>query len=146
MKIRLETIVNIPFAKVAGNFDRRLFEYLLPPKAVARLVRYDGSRPGNLVHIRFGLPYGADWISEIAGRNENDTLLEFVDVGKVLPFGLKKWRHQHLVMKIDDKTTRIVDDMQFSTCCKLFDWLVYPVLFLAFYPRKKQYKLYYHQK
>lgn len=146
MKIHLETTVNRPFQQVAGDFDQQLFQFLLPPKAVASLVRYDGSKPGDIVHLRFRLPFPSDWISEIISLNESPLQMEFVDVGKKLPFGLKRWRHQHLVTKIDEENTRITDDMSFSTCCKLLDWLAYPILFLAFYPRKKQYKLYFENK
>jgi len=146
MKIHLETIINRPFQQVATDFDRQLFEFLLPPKAVAKLVRYDGSNPGDIVHIRFRLPYGADWISEIISRSEDHTKMEFVDIGTKLPLMLTKWHHRHMVDKVDDSNTRITDEMIFSTCCKLLDYLAYPVLFLAFYPRKKKYKLYFEGK
>lgn len=145
MKIELRSRVNCRFEEVSQNFGQELFEFLLPPKLVARLVRYDGSRPGSVVHIRFRLPYPSDWISIIKSENKSAEKYFFVDEGEKLPFGLKSWKHLHLVVKIDGNTTEIIDDMTFSTGFKLLDILFYPVLFLAFYPRKKQYKQFFER-
>jgi ligand-binding SRPBCC domain-containing protein len=146
MKIILKTKVNQEFNRVADNFDRNLFEFLLPPRVIARLVRYDESAPGSVVHIRFKFPWSSDWISKIISERRNAGMYEFVDVGEKLPFGLKSWKHRHIVKKADKKNTLIVDEMQFSTGLKLIDFLAYPVLFLAFSPRKKQYKRYFERK
>lgn len=145
MRIRLVSEVNKPFERVAGNFNRRLFEFLLPPSFVARLFRYDGSDPGNIVHIRFLLPWCSDWISKIISSKHSNVAFEFVDIGEKLPFGLKTWKHHHIVKKLAENQTQIIDDMNFSTCCKIFDLMIYPVLFLAFYPRKQQYKEYFEK-
>jgi len=145
MRITFVSEVNKPFDWVAGHFDRELFVFLLPPPFVARLVRYDGSDPGNIVHIRFLLPWRSDWISKIISSKRSNVAFEFVDIGEKLPFGLKTWKHHHIVKKLTENQTQIIDDMHFSTCCKLFDLVVYPMLFLAFYPRKKQYKKYFEK-
>jgi ligand-binding SRPBCC domain-containing protein len=145
MKIVLRSRVNCRFEEVSENFGRQLFEFLLPPKLIARLIRYDGSRPGSIVHIRFHLPYPSDWISIIKSEENNNNKYIFVDEGEKLPFGLKQWKHIHSVLKIDDNTTEIIDDMTFSTGLKLLDMLAYPVLFFAFYPRKKQYKQFFER-
>jgi ligand-binding SRPBCC domain-containing protein len=146
MKIILKTIVNQEFNRVADHFDRDLFEFLLPPRFVARLVRYDGSVPGSVVHIRFNFPWPSDWVSKIITEKRDAGIYEFVDIGEQLPFGLKSWKHYHIVKKIDENNTLIVDEMLFSTGLKLFDFVVFPLLFTAFYPRKKQYKKYFEHK
>jgi ligand-binding SRPBCC domain-containing protein len=145
MEIILKTNINQEFKRVAGHIDRNLFEYLLPPRFIARLVRYDGSAPGSVVHIRFTFPWPSDWISKIISERRDAGLYEFVDVGEKLPYGLKSWKHRHIVKKADKNNTLIVDEIQFSTGLRLIDFLAYPALFLAFSPRKKQYKRYFER-
>jgi ligand-binding SRPBCC domain-containing protein len=145
MKILQQTQVNCGFEGVVANFDKKLFEYLLPPDFVAQLIRYDGSSPGSVVHIRFNFPRSSDWISEIISEKRETGFYEFVDIGKKLPFGLKSWEHHHIVKKLTDSKTLIADEMRFSTHIKLLDFIFFPFLFLAFYPRKKQYKRYFEQ-
>lgn len=145
MRIVLRSYVNAPFEKVAGDFGEDLFTFLLPPKMVAGLVKYEGSEPGSKVHIRFKLPLPADWISVIKSEEKTHEKHLFVDEGEKLPFGLKRWKHVHSIIKKGDNTTEIVDDMNFSSGLKLFDLLIYPVLYLSFYPRKKLYKKYFER-
>ena len=139
-------------AKVRGNYktvyqmmDRELFDFLAPPGPM-KIVEYTGSHVGDVVHIRFGFPIYADWISDITEENESANELNFVDRGRTLPFPLKAWRHVHRIQRIDEETSRIVDDMHFSTGNKLFDGLVYPFLYLTFLPRKWQYPKYFKRK
>ena len=143
MRIALKSPVNTPFEKVAQDFGKDLFIFLLPPKFIARLVVYDGSKPGSKVHIRFKFPLPSDWVSIIKSEDRTADKYVFVDEGEKLPFGLKRWRHIHTIQKETDNTTVIIDDMHFSTGMKLFDIIIYPVLFLSFSPRKKLYKKYF---
>jgi ligand-binding SRPBCC domain-containing protein len=146
MKILLQSHVHCGFDQVVGHFDKQLFEFLLPPNYVAQLIRYDGSASGSIVHIRFKLPWSSDWISEIISEKREEGIYQFVDIGKKLPFGLNSWEHHHIVKKLTESKTLIVDEMHFSTHVKLLDFIFFPFLFLAFYPRKKQYKRYFEQK
>jgi ligand-binding SRPBCC domain-containing protein len=143
MKIRLHSIVNCSFETVSGDFGRELFEYLLPPGLIAKLIRYDGSKPGNIIHIQFNFPFPSHWVSIITDETKDNKKYVFVDEGKRLPFGLKKWKHIHSVIKRDDNTTEIIDDMNFETSSKILNFLAYPVLFLSFFSRKWQYKKYF---
>jgi len=145
MKIRLVTEINKSFDFVSAHFDRKLFSFLLPPKSVAKLIRYDGFSPGDQIHIQFKLPWSADWISQITSTRVNSEVFEFVDIGAKLPYGLRGWEHQHLVEKRGNDLTLIVDNMNFKTGCRVMDWLYYPILFMVFYPRKAQYKTYYDE-
>lgn len=145
MRIFLRSSVEYDFDKVTSGFGSELFEFLLPPKFMASLVTYEGSVPGSKVHIRFKIPYPSDWISVIKSEEKDDNKYVFMDEGEVLPFGLKKWKHIHSVIKIDNQTTEIIDDMNFSTGFKFLDLLYFPILFLAFYPRKKLYKKYFEK-
>jgi ligand-binding SRPBCC domain-containing protein len=145
MRIELRSYVNAPFEKVAGDFGEDLFTFLLPPKFVAGLVAYEGSKPGSKVHIRFKLPLPADWVSVIKSEEKTQQKYVFVDEGEKLPFGLKRWRHIHSIIRKEENTTEIIDDMNFTTGFKFFDLFVYPVLYLSFYPRKKLYKKYFEK-
>ncbi len=145
MRIVLNSPVNASFEKVSADFGENLFTFLLPPKFIAGLVAYEGSKPGSKVHIRFKFPLPADWISIVKSEERSDEKYVFVDEGEKLPFGLKRWKHIHSIVKTNEQSTVIVDDMNFSTGLKLFDYFVYPVLYLSFYPRKKLYKKYFEK-
>jgi len=143
MKILLRTIVDCPFEQVAGNFGRELFEFLLPPRFVATLVNYEGSKPGDKIHLAFKIPWKSDWVSVIKESENGSTYYYFFDEGKKLPFGLKIWRHHHRVMQRTENQTEITDFMYFSTRFWLLDLLAWPVLFASFFPRKRLYKQYF---
>ncbi|NCA84864.1 MAG: hypothetical protein EOM83_04730 [Clostridia bacterium] len=146
MRIVIRSEVAAPFHLVQKNFDMELFGALLPPSFVASLARYDGSAPGDEVHVLFRFPWRSLWISRITQQEQSSHLFCFIDEGIRLPFGLRKWKHQHSVIKIDDSETEIVDDIHFSTLNKLMDYLAWPMLFLAFYPRKWQYKSFFKKQ
>ena len=145
MRIVIRSVVNAPFKRVAGDFGAELFRFLLPPEFVATLVAYEDSVPGSKVHIQFKLPFPSEWISIIKSEEKTEGRYVFVDEGEKLPFPLKKWKHIHSVVKRDESTTEIIDDMNFTTGTIPLDFFVYPVLYLAFYPRKKLYKKYFEK-
>lgn len=145
MRIVLHAQVNARFERVAEDFGEDLFKFLLPPKIVASLVAYEGPAPGSKVHIRFRFPFPSDWISIIKSEKKTNDRYVFVDEGEKLPFGLTKWKHIHSIVKRDENTTEIIDDMNFTTGARVLDFLVYPVLYLSFYPRKKLYKKYFEK-
>ncbi len=134
MRIRLECKLGLPYNEVFDGFDRDLFLYLLPP--FSRLLRFDGSRTGDEVHLRLG-PFL--WISEIVDHGEDEKQSYFVDRGKKLPFLLKTWEHRHIVEKRGSGSV-IIDDMRYSSGFFLSDLLLYPFLYLAFFPRLFLYK------
>ena len=144
MNILLTTPVNGNYKEVFKKFDRELFEYLLPKNADVQLVEFGGSNTGDIVHLKFVSPVKGDWISEIVEHGEGDDIAWFVDQGTTLPFGLKFWRHQHIVKGLEDHRCEIIDDIEFRFANQLLNVLLYPALFLAFYPRKRQYRKYFN--
>ena len=138
MQIVLDTYVPVTFNVVRDNFNENLFTYLLPPGA--RLLRYDGSSPGDIVHLK--LPVAGEWKSEIVESGQGDKEFYFVDIGRVLPMGLKYWKHRHELKGVGSETI-IRDDMTYSTGNKLLDRILYPLMYMAFFPRKKQYRTYF---
>ncbi len=134
MNIKLESRVDTSFETVCNNFSKELFTYLLPPGA--QLLKYDGSRKGDHVHLK--LPLAGEWLSEIVENESSDDHVYFVDEGRILPAPLKNWRHIHHIYK-DGEGARIVDDMHFSSGSKFLDGLIRPFLYISFLPRKTQY-------
>lgn len=143
MQIYLSTIVSGNYKEVMKQFDRKLFEALTPDDRVMELIEFTGSKEGDWVHLRFKLPFRADWKSEITEDGMDEEKAWFVDEGRVLPFGLGYWKHKHIVEKMDDNSSRIIDDIEYKAQNSLLTLLIYPVLFAAFYPRKRAYRKYF---
>jgi hypothetical protein len=141
MKIVLRTQVDGAMKNVFQSFDKNLFDYLLPRGATIK--RFDGSSPGDIVHLQFTIPLKAEWISEITQEYIGNHTCYFIDCGVKLPFGLKYWRHVHYVHHDTKVTSIIEDDMEFRTSNVILDFLMYPFLYLAFLPRKRQYRKYF---
>ncbi len=140
MQIKLYSSVEQEWERVYNAFDRRLFEFLLPPGA--RLLRFDGSRAGDIVHLAF--PFGMEWKSKITFDHKESDHGMFIDEGVILPAGLSDWHHEHHVFKEGDGS-RIEDRITFSTGNRILDILYYPFLYLSFLPRVRQYKKYFQK-
>lgn len=108
------------------------------------ITQFTGSKTGDIVALSFTSPIRATWVSKIVEHGQDDAKAYFIDVGTKLPFPLKEWRHEHIVERIDEKTSLIVDDINYSTGYKLIDILLYPFMYLGFYPRKSGYKKYFN--
>ena len=142
MKIKLTSEVKGHYKDVFRSFDRKLFEFLLPRGA--KVLRFDGSARGDCVHLKFTFPMTAEWVSEIVEDGIRDDCCYFVDEGVHVPLGIKTWRHKHIVHN-KGKNAVIEDDIEFSTGDVIFDYLLYPILYLAFVPRVNMYKKYFDQ-
>lgn len=140
MRFVLKTRVNRPMQKTFAAFDRRLFEYLMPPGA--KLIRFDGSNEGDIVHLR--LPIAGEWMSRITASYQGKEMAYFVDEGAKLPLGIRDWRHRHIVRE-DGAGSIIEDDIEFSSGRRVLDWLMYPMLYLAFAPRRRRYQAYFNR-
>lgn len=141
--IVLRTAVKGPYSEVFDRMDRSLFEFLLPKGMSVSLKRFDGSSPGDLVHLRFGFPLFTSWVSRIESTEDLPTERVFVDRGIQLPFPLKHWKHHHRVQFRSENSSFIVDEMYFSTGFRWFDVLIEPFLRGIFAPRKKLYVAYF---
>lgn len=144
MKIYLKTEVSGNYLTVFQQFDRKLFEALAPPFPKPLLLRFDGSKQNDQVHIQLVLPFGIkqDWVSLITEDGQDETLAWFVDEGIKLPFFLSKWKHRHIIEKKTENSSYIIDDIEFSSP---FVFLLYPVLWLQFAWRKPVYRRYFLQ-
>lgn len=143
MNLKIKTKVAGNYQAVMARFDRALFEALAPRQGEMKIVEFTGSKKGDKVHIRFLKPLKAEWISVITEDATTETEAYFIDEGVQLPFPLSYWRHKHIVRKITEDTCCIIDDITFRGPNALVDLLLYPAIFLGFYPRKKIYRQYF---
>jgi ligand-binding SRPBCC domain-containing protein len=137
-RLVLRTAVDGDMEQVFAGFDRSLFEFLLPPGA--KLIRFDGSDTGDLVQLR--LPIAGEWISRITASYRDDQQAYFIDEGVKLPIGLRDWTHKHTVYRGAHGSV-IEDDIAFSSGNPVLDWLLYPVMYMAFAPRRNRYRAYF---
>lgn len=145
MRIRLITTVMAPFQSVHEGFNINLFKYLLPPLNLARIQRYEGQSPGDIIEIRFALPFITHWRVIIKESWQSHREYGFVDRGLRVPLGILYWKHTHRVVARDNKSSFIIDEIEYETSWLLQDYLLYLPLLATFYSRKFLYKRYYKQ-
>jgi len=145
MTIVLRTPVKGNYLNVIKAFDKKLFEALKPSVGELEIVKFTGSQKGDIVHIQFLKPIKAEWISEIVEDEITEDKAWFIDEGKLLPWPLASWRHQHIVEKIDENNSMVVDHMTFLGGNFFMTLLLYPAIFFGFYPRKRIYKKFFKE-
>jgi ligand-binding SRPBCC domain-containing protein len=125
---------------VFNAFDEQLFRKLSPPYPKLKLLRFDGSEPGDLVEVELQTGIKSfKWMSLITDRSITDSEAYFIDEGQILPAPLKLWRHKHLVTANDTGTT-IHDIITYSTGSRILDMLLYPLMVAQFSMRKPVYQ------
>lgn len=147
MKIKILTQVHASLDTVSKNFDANLFTALSPPLIKVNLLRFDGCKKDDKVHVElniFGLKQ--KWEALVVEDERSTSRWYFKDIGAKLPPPLKNWEHKHIVNKINDNKVEIIDDVNYSTNNVLVDILVYPFVYFQFYWRKHIYKSYFLNK
>ena len=145
MNLILKAPVKGYYKNVMEAFDRDLFEALKPSVGKMEIMEFTGSKKGDRVHMKFINPVKAQWISDIIEDKVTDSRAWFIDVGVKLPWPLATWKHRHIVEKIDDNNSMIIDDMTFTGTNFILTLLLYPAIFFSFYPRKKIYQNYFKE-
>lgn len=139
MRIKISTRVKQDFKKVFSNFDKDLFLALKPPLVPLKLLRFDGCNTGDEVHLDLGA--GQQWVSVITQAGQTDTSVYFVDEGKVLPFFLRFWRHEHTIsISPNNSGTIITDNIEYKSHNSLLEYMLYPILYAQFAWRKPVYQ------
>ncbi|MDX2283110.1 MAG: hypothetical protein NW241_03070 [Bacteroidia bacterium] len=141
LHLTIRTPVQGDYRSVLARFDRNLFERLAPPGLRVDIIRFDGSRPGDQVHIRLVFPLGfrQDWISEITGAGDDGREAWFTDEGRQLPFFLGGWHHRHVV-RSTGSGSEIIDEIAFKGPFPGAGLLLWPVLYLQFAARRPVYQ------
>ncbi len=143
MKLKLNTQVKGNYQKIMAAFDRSLFEALKPPFGKMEIVEFTGSKKGDRVHIKFHSPIKAEWVSDIVEDEMTEDMASFVDVGTKLPWPIATWTHRHIVERVDEDNSMIIDDISFTGTNLVFSLILFPAIFMGFYPRKKIYQAYF---
>ncbi|TVQ12265.1 MAG: hypothetical protein EA361_11325 [Bacteroidetes bacterium] len=117
----------------------------MPPFSLASLERYDGQNPGDLIDLKFNIPFLGHWTVIIKEAWLSHREYGFVDRGLRVPFGISYWQHIHRVVARNNHSCFIIDDIEYETSWKFLDYLLYLPLMTIFYPRKFQYRKFYKQ-
>lgn len=140
MKLKIETTVARDFRTVYAGFTEELFRELTPPGVPVRLLRFDGSRTGDEVHLELRFPgFKHLWISQITADDCSESECFFVDEGRKLPIFLSYWRHAHRIRRAEAGAV-IVDDIEFECPVPGMAWLVFPFLRHQFRARSPVYQ------
>ncbi|GAB4334612.1 MAG: hypothetical protein OHK0038_11880 [Flammeovirgaceae bacterium] len=145
MRIYIETEVENDIEKVWKRFDKQLFIELSPLFPKVNILRFDGCQKDDVVKLEINFVFSKQlWESYISENVVNENSCYFTDVGRTLPFFLKSWNHQHLLIKKGEKTL-IIDNITFQSFGFLMNFLIYPMLYLQFWMRKPIYKKYFRK-
>ncbi|MFD1184649.1 SRPBCC family protein [Pontibacter rugosus] len=139
MQLHLRTQVQQDYLSVFHAFDEQLFRKLSPPYPKLKLLRFDGSSPGDVVEVE--LQTGVKsfrWTSLITESKVTDTEAYFIDEGQELPPPLRQWHHKHLITKKGSGAI-IHDIITYSTDFHPLDVLLYPLMLAQFSMRKPIY-------
>lgn len=142
MRFVLKTHLPHNYLEVYKQFDRNLFLALAPAFPKMELAQFDGSKKGDTIHIKFP-QVKLEWISIITDDAISENEAFFIDEGLLLPPGLKFWKHLHKIERVNESQCIIVDDITFKGSNSLLSLLLYPILYLSFYPRKRAYRKYF---
>lgn len=141
MRIIIKTEVGQSAKQVFAGFNRELFLKLNPPFPPVRLLQFDGCQREDWVKLELNfIFFKQTWESLITESEESEQEIYFVDEGKKLPFFLKFWRHRHRIVTANDKSSYIIDDIEYRAPFTLLTYLLYPVLYLQFLYRKPIYR------
>jgi len=132
-------IKNRDYLEVFNHFDKKLFNHLSKGQPI-KLIRFDGSKLHDEIHLKFHLK--KKWTSIITEEKITDSEAYFIDEGTTLPFGLKKWKHKHIIRK-RGTNCEIIDSIYFTGKNKTISLLLLTPLFLPILLRKVQYKSYF---
>ena len=147
MKLYFETKIDNNFEIIKKHFNRDLFLALKPPGVNIELERFDGCTKGDEVHLKIQSPVLTQhWISHITSNSSTPDEWSFVDEGFELPWPLKYWKHIHVVKKLNENQSLIIDDITFSSSSFIFDLPLKPLLWLSFAVRPKRYKKFFMDK
>ena len=146
MHIHLRTPVQQDYLSVFKAFDGQLFRKLSPPYPRLKLLRFDGSAPGDMVEVELQTGIRSfRWTSLITERRITETEAYFIDQGQELPPPLRYWRHKHLITR-NGSGAIIHDLITYSTGIKLVDLLLYPIMLAQFGMRKPVYQKVFRRK
>lgn len=119
-----EIPVKSDYKTVSQRSTKKLFCKLKHPLTSLTVLRYDGNKRGDKVHLKIGIRFVRQkWKSKISKNWDNDKEWGFEDVGIKLPFFLKSCKHRHSVQKNENRST-IIEDIKFEPKYQFFKRLI----------------------
>lgn len=147
MQFQVTTEVDGYFLDVFDRFDRDLLEYLIPKFPPAELTRWDGHDVGAEVHAKIGLGLASQTFSvKIIEREIQEKAAWFTDFGLNMPWPIQTWKHTHRVEFISQATSRIVDDVSFTTSSSFLTKSMKGFIKSSMKARSPQYQEYFSSK
>lgn len=144
MKLFFETSIDLPFLAIKSKFNQDLFIALKPPIIKLLINRFDGCSVGDEIHLELNTMGNTQkWVSVISEARLSDKEWSFTDEGKVIPWPLASWKHEHRVVSSGDNSAIIVDDINFQCVYSWLNIFFYPVLWCTFAIRPDRYKKYF---
>lgn len=142
MNILISTPIDRNFRDAFSRFDEKLFKALKPPFVDVEVERFDGCKKGDEVHLKIsvGRLKSERWISHITEFYEDSEQIYFIDVGAVIPFPLKSWKHTHRIERVSETKCMVIDDIEFTSGNAIIDRLIYPFLYSMFKHRVSIYR------
>ena len=87
------------------------------------------------------------WLEKMSVVHENyncsEDFLSFEDIGLILPFGLKNWKHKHIV-KAHKLGAVIIDKIYIDNEKSLKTFFIYPIMLFPIIIRKITYKIWFY--
>ncbi|MFM1913505.1 MAG: hypothetical protein RIR51_1348 [Bacteroidota bacterium] len=142
MKFIVKTLVNNKLEYIIPKFNQDLFIKLSPPFPPAKLNRFDGCKLGDKYSIELNFGIKLNWEGTITREENSENYYLFVDEGTRLPFGLKKWKHQHWMIRKGENITEIKDEIEYRAGNRILDLLLFLGLYGLIIYRKPLYKKY----
>lgn len=142
MQFIIKTQIDKNYQLIFSKFDVNLFIALKPPFMNLNVLRFDGCKRGDEIHLEMNVfgKFNQKWIGHVSDDFRDENCIYFVDEGALLPFPLKKWKHVHRIDKINEHASYIIDDIKYSTDSDLVDLVIYPFLYIIFSLRVPVYK------
>lgn len=140
MKFIQKTLVENSLEKIIPKFNQELFIKLSPPFPPAKLLKFEGCKLGDEYSILLNFGIKLAWKGKITQEELTEQYFLFVDEGTELPFGLKKWKHHHWMIKKGINQTEIIDQVEFSSGNLILDWFLMPGFWGMIFYRKPLYK------
>jgi ligand-binding SRPBCC domain-containing protein len=143
MHFRIHTLVAGDIRTVFEKCDETLFLRIKPFFIGLKVLRFDGCRPGDEVHLEMTiLGRKQIWISRVTELRETPDEIAFTDEGVRLPWFLRSWKHRHRIVRSQGGSV-LVDDLTYQSPFQTLGWLLFPVLYLQFYLRKHRYRAFF---
>ena len=142
MKYRQSVIIkNVTLQKANETFnDIKFLKYLIALQPV-KIINWDGTYDGAEAHMKFWFFGWKDFKVTHSENKSEKNLFSFKDIGSVLPFGLSKWEHTHIVLK-KENNIEIVDELDFKGPNSLIIFFVAPILIFPIFLRRVLYRTY----